>query len=119
MGMPRKVKSSEPQMTAQTLRILAVLLDDPAAPRYGLELAAEAELKTGTIYPILARLERAHWLQSYWENIDPVAAGRPRRRLYELTGQGLAFAREAVEAHLRQMNRPVSTATPHPGVATA
>jgi DNA-binding PadR family transcriptional regulator len=45
----------------------------------------------GTLYKALARLEEAGFLASRWE--DPAAAqGRPRRRLYELTGEGARVA---------------------------
>lgn len=40
----------------------------------------------GTLYKALARLERGGLLESRWEEIDPVTAGRPRRRLYRVTG---------------------------------
>ena len=51
-------------------------------------------LSPGTLYPILLRLESAGWFVSRWEAIDPVSAGRPRRRLYRLTPSGLARASE-------------------------
>jgi PadR family transcriptional regulator PadR len=48
----------------------------------------------GTLYKALGRLERFGLLSSRWE--DPEAAeGRPRRRLYELTGQGARVAEKA------------------------
>jgi hypothetical protein len=48
----------------------------------------------GTLYKALARLEELGLLASRWE--DPEAAdGRPRRRLYELTGRGLHAAGQA------------------------
>lgn len=75
-------------MTAATLRLLRVFLERPSAPVYGLELSRLADLKTGTIYPALARLEQARWLTSAWEEVDPRREGRPRRRLYELTPEG-------------------------------
>lgn len=53
-----------------------------------MKLGAELDLKSGTVYPLLARLEKAGWLESRWEEIDPAEAGRPRRRLYRLTGEG-------------------------------
>jgi len=43
----------------------------------------------GTLYKALERMERAGLLESRWE--DPAAAadeGRPRRRLYRVTGLG-------------------------------
>lgn len=41
----------------------------------------------GTLYKALGRLEAAGLLSSAWEEPDTAAAeGRPRRRLYEVTG---------------------------------
>jgi PadR family transcriptional regulator PadR len=85
-----------PRMTLQTLRVLAVLMDEPAGHHYGLEIAKSAGLATGTLYPVLARLERAGWVTSDWEEIDPVAEGRPRRRLYQLTADGERAASRAL-----------------------
>jgi PadR family transcriptional regulator PadR len=49
----------------------------------------------GTLYKALGRLEEFGLLASHWE--DPAAApeGRPRRRLYELTGDGARAAERA------------------------
>jgi DNA-binding PadR family transcriptional regulator len=48
----------------------------------------------GTLYKALGRLEEFGLLRSRWE--DPaMAQGRPRRRLYELTGKGAAAAGQA------------------------
>ena len=58
------------------------MLEDPSDEHYGLELAEQAGLPIGSIYPILARLERAQWIESAWEQIDPSREGRrPRRYL--------------------------------------
>ena len=51
---------------------------------------------SGTLYPILARLESAKWLESRWEELDPSMAGRPRKRLYHITGLGYNKGREAL-----------------------
>ena len=45
----------------------------------------------GTLYKALGRLEERGLLTSVWE--DAAAEGRPRRRLYELTGEGARVAR--------------------------
>lgn len=87
-------------MTVQTLAILKAMLDDPYTEWYGLELARVAGLRTGTIYPSLARLEQAGWLSSSWEDVDPSVEGRPRRRIYRLTGEGADQARAVVDEHL-------------------
>jgi len=77
--------------------VLRSLLEKPAEKRYGLELCAEAGLQSGTVYPILTRLEQAGWVHSTWE--DPEvhqAEGRPRRRYYMLSEEGAAQARQAL-----------------------
>ena len=48
----------------------------------------------GTLYKALSRLEDFGLLASRWED-PPAAEGRPRRRLYELTGQGARVAEQA------------------------
>jgi PadR family transcriptional regulator, regulatory protein PadR len=48
----------------------------------------------GTLYKALSRLEEFGLLSSRWEDAT-AAEGRPRRRLYELTGQGVQAAEEA------------------------
>ncbi|GHH32507.1 PadR family transcriptional regulator [Lentzea cavernae] len=83
-------------MTMPTQAVLRALLDDPSAERYGLELCAAAQLPSGTVHPILARLESIGWVESRWETVQPEAAGRPRRRYYRLNADGVAHARAAL-----------------------
>ena len=49
----------------------------------------------GTLYKALSRLEEFGLLTSRWEDAA-AAEGRPRRRLYELTGEGARVARQAL-----------------------
>ncbi len=93
--------ANELRMTLQTQAVLAVLLEDVPAGHYGLELSRRAKLPSGTIYPILARLQRAGWVTSAWEDIDPRTAGRPARRLYRLTSSGAERARQAQAEAMR------------------
>lgn len=88
-----------------TRAVLNVLLDDPTRERYGLEVCADAGLPSGTIHPIMARLEAAGWVESSWEDIDPRVAGRPARRYYRLTAEGAASARSALAAAERALSR--------------
>jgi PadR family transcriptional regulator PadR len=90
-------------MTLAMQHVLAVLLQDPVQPRYGFDVAKEAGLATGSLYPILARLERAGWLESWWEDSDKTAAGRPRRRYYRLTSTGAVKADDALASSRRWM----------------
>lgn len=97
-----------PRMTLQTQLVLRALLEDPARQRYGLELCALAGLPSGTIYPILARLEQLGWVDSTWE--DPAvheAAGRPRRRFYRITEDGAEQARLALAHAYRARKTPL------------
>ena len=94
----------KPRMTIPTLRVLAALIADPVTEHYGLELCHAAGLPSGSVYPILARLETAGWVVGSWEDIDEAAEGRRRRRYYRLNGKGLERARAALaerEAALR------------------
>ena len=50
----------------------------------------------GTLYRALGRLEDAGLLASHWEDPEvAVAEGRPRRRLYQVTGAGEVALRDA------------------------
>ena len=49
-----------PRMTIPTERVLEALLADPSAELYGIEIGDAAGLPSGTVHPILARLE-ATW----------------------------------------------------------
>lgn len=85
-----------PRMTGPTKALLETFLGEPERPRYGLELGAALGLPSGTIHPILARLEGVGWLTSGWEDVDASAVGRPQRRYYLLTPTGAQSAQEAV-----------------------
>jgi len=88
-----------PRLTSDTLRILGSMLQDLDAWHYGLGIAKSAEVKSGTIYASLARLEKAGWLESEWEQLAEGERGRPPRRLYRLTGAG----EQAAVQHLGQL----------------
>lgn len=92
-------------MTLPTQLVLRALLADPTQEMYGLQICSEAGLPSGTIHPILSRLEHLGWLESRWEDIDTRQEGRPRRRYYWLTEDGAERARIA----LAQATTPVST----------
>ena|SRR5215472_1162165 len=92
------------RITLQIQRVLRVLLDSDE--RYGLRICGDTQLPAGTVYPILARLERAGLVESFWE--DPTrhqAEGRPRRRYYRLTPDGTQFAKAAIEVTYRAGRR--------------
>jgi DNA-binding PadR family transcriptional regulator len=88
------------------------MTSDPLAWWWGMKLSDELDLRSGTIYPLLARLEKAAWLESAWEKVDPSEEGRPRRRLYRLTGLGELTATRAL-AEIGPA-RPADPAPPRP-----
>jgi len=89
-------KPPGPRMTIPTQLVLRALLAEPTREMYGLEICTEAGLPSGTIHPILARLEGLGWVESQWEDIEPKDEGRPRRRYYKLTKDGAERARIAL-----------------------
>jgi PadR family transcriptional regulator, regulatory protein PadR len=104
------------RMTLQVQLVLRALLEQPDRELYGLQIVDATGLPPGTIYPIMARLESAGWVDSRWESIDPHAAKRPRRRYYQLAADGIAQAREALAtADARRQTRargPLGDALP-------
>ena len=93
---------NEPRITTQTLSVIGALIADTEGGISGAEIARQTNLASGSLYPILQRLEDAGWAESRWETEDPHALGRPRRRLYQVTGIGAQKARAA----LRRVVRP-------------
>jgi PadR family transcriptional regulator PadR len=83
------------KLSAPTLKVLKALLEKPQQGQSGAALSQATKVGSGTLYPMLARMEGAGWLTSEWEDIDPREAGRPRRRFYKLSGVGQAEALKA------------------------
>lgn len=94
------------RMTIPVQRVLRVLLAEPDQERYGLQIGDEAGLASGTVHPILARLEGAGWVVSQWEDLDPREVGRPARRYYRLTAEGAVEARQALARAYRGRKAP-------------
>ena len=100
------------RITAAVSKVLAAFLEDPDEVRYGLDLMRASGHPSGTLYPILLRLQNAGWVEAYWEDIDPVAAGRPVRRYYRLTPDGRVSAQTEIAALQAQLNRGLGPAKP-------
>src|SRR5580765_5290533 len=96
------LQPSGPRMTLQTLRVLKVFLDafneSVRMELAGADIMRQGDIASGTMYPILLRLEDAGWLTSRWEAQKAEDLGRPRRRFYKLTPSGLKGARAAFSA---------------------
>jgi PadR family transcriptional regulator, regulatory protein PadR len=81
------------KLTGPLERVLRVLLADPSAPHYGYDLMKAAKLPSGTLYPMLARLQQDGLVDAEWEAQREDAGGRPPRKYYRLTAEGLRVAR--------------------------
>jgi PadR family transcriptional regulator, regulatory protein PadR len=81
------------KLTGPLERVLRVLLADPSARRYGYDLMKAAKLPSGTLYPMLARLQQDGLVDCEWEAQREDAGGRPPRKYYRLTADGLRAAR--------------------------
>lgn len=102
-------------MTIPTQLVLRALLAEPDRELYGVEISAVAGLASGTVHPILARLEGLGWVSSRWEDIDPSAAGRPARRYYTIHPEGAEAARNALATAYRFRRSPSASWVPQPG----
>lgn len=71
--------------------LLAVLAESGAEWRHGYDLARSTGLRSGTLYPLLIRLEGQGFLEAEWQ--PSTAAGRPPRHAYRLTASGRELAR--------------------------
>jgi PadR family transcriptional regulator, regulatory protein PadR len=101
-------------MTGPVQRVLTAFLSDPAAPRYGYDLMKAARLPSGTLYPLLARLEHEKLVASAWET--PQQEGQRPRKYYQLTGEGIRIARlELARASSRRRRAPARPGRPAPG----
>ena len=94
---------SRPELSKRSQQVLYALLEDPIAEWYATQIAASARLRSGTIHPALARLERMRWVESRWEAVEEGPAARPARRCYRLTTEG----RQQAQAALAAMSRGV------------
>lgn len=82
------MSKSMPRLTRRTLRVIDAIAAVP--DQCGADLGRRTGFGSGTLYPMLMRLEEAGWISSAWEPGDPRELGRPRRRFYRMTDEGRA-----------------------------
>ncbi|WP_081913426.1 MULTISPECIES: helix-turn-helix transcriptional regulator [unclassified Glycomyces] len=103
------------RITPATLDVLTVLLSGQDK-LYGLKIAREIGRATGSVAPILMRLENCGWVQSRWEDSSKEDRG-PRRRFYELDPEVLGAARALVQSRRVQPHAPSRALRPTLGEA--
>jgi PadR family transcriptional regulator, regulatory protein PadR len=83
-----------PRLTRPTTLVLLAL---SRGVRHGFDILDDTGLESGTVYPILRRLEDSGCVRSRWEPAERAQReGRPPRRYYELTGAGAEVLSEAL-----------------------
>jgi len=88
-------------MTTTTWKVLDALINaGPDDLMFGLRICDETDLGSGTVYPVLDRLDRAGWVSRRWESEQPV--GRPKRCYYTLTNTGRAGYEHAIARRAAQ-----------------
>lgn len=96
-------------LSPQALAVVAALAgaDDW---RHGYDLLAQAGVKSGTLYPLLMRLEAQGLLEARW--VESPQAGRPARHVYRLTAAGRDWVASLAEslATLEGQLTPLRTA---------
>ena len=68
-------------------------------------------LPSGTVYPILRRLNAEGYVRSRWEKEARQTRAAPPRRYYELTSGGTALANDSA-SWVRQMAQAAARLTP-------
>jgi len=90
---------------------LAVLGAVSRAVRYGFDIMDATGLPSGTVYPVLGRLERDGYVRSRWESqVLAQREKRPPRRYYEITASGARALAESAE-HYRTLGHRMSPDT--------
>ncbi|MCH6470245.1 PadR family transcriptional regulator [Sinomonas terrae] len=79
------------RLTPALRSVLTCFLESDGA-QWGLLISSKSGKPTGTVYPLLERLERAGFVTSFWE--DETGRPGPRRRLYSLLPEGREWAME-------------------------
>lgn len=116
------MESIDPELLRGSLELM-VLSTLSAGRKYGYLIQATlneasqqaVDVKAGTLYPILHKLEKQGLVQSDWEE----ATGR-RRKWYELTAAGRKYLeRRSIEwcqyvECLRRILGPLASLAPHP-----
>lgn len=85
------------RMTEPTRRVLKALLTLPAEERYMYRICKVVDLHIGSAHAVLTRLEACGWATSEYESEGMHVNGRPARRFFTLTDEGIAGAEKYVQ----------------------
>jgi PadR family transcriptional regulator PadR len=119
LRVPRRKPGTLLALETEILEVALSMLRSGHATFHGFGLAQTMREQSGsrsltahgTLYKALSRLEEFGLLTSRWEDAAATTEGRPRRRLYELTGEG---ARVAERPRAEKPVAPLSRVTSEP-----
>src|SRR6185503_15619196 len=90
-----------------SLSAVAVLGAITSRIRHGFDIMDATGLPSGTVYPILGRLERDGYVRSRWEaQTMALREKRPPRRYYEVTASGAKTLAHSIEHYRTLGGRP-------------
>ena len=81
-------------LSSQALAVVAVLARTDGWC-HGYDIMAQAGVKSGTLYPVLMRLEAQGLLEARW--VESPQAGRPPHHVYRLTAAGRGWVASLAE----------------------
>jgi len=98
-------------LSAATVRVLNAV---GTGERYGFDIMDATGLPSGTVYPILGRLEKTGLLRAKWESTAVAhREKRPPRRYYEISTAGSKALAYSIE-YYRNLTHAVPTGTLKP-----
>ena len=99
-----RMKERNRPMSPHTVAVLRALA---GGTTYGFDVMDVAGLPSGTVYPILSRMEHRGLVEASWEDQESHRSeGRPARKYYRLTAEGRVALSGAVE-RMRALGRPL------------
>jgi PadR family transcriptional regulator PadR len=90
--------------TDALVKVATALMHNPHTKQWGYSLSRASGVRSGVLYPILARLLDRGWLEDGWEDPSAITEKRPPRRYYTVTEEGLrelgaVVARASADTH--------------------
>jgi PadR family transcriptional regulator, regulatory protein PadR len=74
--------------TKALVEVAFAIMETPDERLWGYDLSKRSGVRSGVLYPMLARMLDDGWLTDGWEDPTNIAEKRPPRRYYELTDLG-------------------------------
>ena len=88
------------RITSSTLTVLGAFLEAHPNSLAGADIINSQRMFSGTLYPILDRLEIAGWIKGQWEDKSTTKLRRPRRKNYTFTAFGRTCAQQEIEKRI-------------------